>query len=222
MTPKQLNQLVNSLTQQGYSPRYIQRLVEEIEDHRRCIQQEAASRITGDENDTDISRMGTTNELIAAIKERHELRLFSNRYPLLTFAAAPSILLLSAMAFLIWISNWLTDSLSPGSELVNPVLGTMASVQYLFPALIAGTAGFVATRARVSIFFPIVTTLVIGGTAVFQVDMGYCGVSNSIVCYQRWEVDVLKLISIWGALFVGIVASGWLTRKNNQRWDLAN
>lgn len=225
MTPKQLEQLAISLTHEGYSRGYIRRLVQEIQDHRSCICQEITNQPIEESRNTlsTIERMGTNDEILAAVKVHNELMPFSKRYPLVTFAALPAFLLLLTTAIAVCLSNWIVYSISTGSGgFFRPLLVPVETAHFVFPILVAGVAGLVATRCRVPILFPMTTALVTAGAALFQVDFGYCVVSGSIICRQHWELNPLQLAGIWSALFAGLVASGLLVRRSNRQLILAD
>ena len=205
MTPKQLEQLVDTLIYDGYSRRYVQRLVGEIEDHRLCIHESTPATNGRRQAEEDSNRIGTHEEIIAAVYERRELKSIFNRHSFVTFGLIPSTVLLVTTALVIWASNRFVEDFNPDSvSNIQLVLKSIAVTQYVFPVLIAGLVGVIAKRCRVAFFFPAMTTMLIGCCAVFQVDFGYCELSNSLVCYQHWELDAVQLASVWLGLGFGL------------------
>ena len=215
MTPNQLEKLVNTLLFEGYSHQYVQRLVGEIEDHRLCIEEE---EVRGENlenkfntpvacnSERSSKRLGTDNQILAAIHEHEELKSVFARYSLLTFAIIPSTLILVTTAFVIWGSNRIVEIVPADSyDKFRLLFGSISVAQFVIPVLLAGTTGVIARRCKVSVLFPMITTSLVGCCAIFQIDFGYCALSNSLVCYQRWEFDAMQLVSVWLALLVGML-----------------
>jgi hypothetical protein len=151
-------QLIAELKWQGLPPSYIQRLLDELDDHLADLQDERNRTMNKAGKPQDIStetqspsiislhdRLGNPAELAAFAAKQYHNRSFLGRHPILTFLLMPlPLTALGATIFILAMTPFgmLSDYLWSGRELDHPLLfGTMLSVIFwaliVFPPLSA-------------------------------------------------------------------------------------
>jgi hypothetical protein len=206
---KQFRELEERLLRAGVSPRHVRRYVAELTDHLadlRAEEERAAGRGTGAEA-AAVARLGSEDELAAAMLGRGELRSCSARAPWAVFGLG-GLLSLGILYFvacsILW-SGWrifLPGSPTPFVRLEGlavPYFGMGRLIYYGAPVFVGWGLGVIAARQRMKAVWPvagIVLACVAGAMA--QVRVGAVGsvglvIAPFSVTYLAWLMVVAAL-----------------------------
>lgn len=205
MKPDELKQLRISLINQGYSRRYARRLAEELDDHGRCVANESLPEGSTIE---DSGRIGSVAGIAAAVHQRPELRPLPHRRPLTIFIVLPVFILFLFSLATLQAFQFVAESHFSGPDTAQLALvaGTQQTAAWA-SLWMACLAGFMAAQARVSLLFPAATGIAVSAIAAYQIDIGFCALSQSMVCFPHWQLDSRQIGLTAAALCLGFAAS---------------
>lgn len=102
VSPPWLKDLRERLEQQALPPQYVERLLQELSDHSRDIQEEKG--MDAEKACNLNTRMGEPTDLARFIGDEYRKRYFSQKHPVVMFAVMPVLLLLGIWAGLVLLA----------------------------------------------------------------------------------------------------------------------
>ncbi len=200
---EQLRELVN---RQGLPPQYMERLFEELSDHFQDIQEEK-KRMDAEQVSTPDARMGEPSELAQFVGGEYRKRRFSQKHPVVMFAALPVLLLLciwSGLGLLAYgIGGMLAGPAGPAESVVSLTKTEQlicCGIIWLPVALTAVIFCRAAQRQRVSWRRPMLTAATL---AVFPGMMVRLNSSMLIIGLPYPTMSVTALIQLMLPLAIG-------------------
>ena len=178
--------LQERLLRAGVAPRHVRRYVAELNDHLAdlTVEAECAGLSRKDAEAVAVSRLGSEDELAAAMLGRPELRSWSARAPWAVFGlgALGSLAAAYAVALSILWSGWrmfLPESATPFVRLEGwavPYFGMGRLIYYGAPVFVGWALGVIAARQRVRAVWPVAgIALACLAGAMAQVRVGAVG-----------------------------------------------
>ncbi len=181
MSAPRFESLREKLLRAGIAPRHVRRYLKELRQHYDdLIAEEIAGGVTGDEaRRVARARLGTDDELAAAMLGEPSLRSVSARCPWAVFSIVPLLTLVAAL-FLATVTEMgflklhllLVYGSAPSNVHAPDWLKSMVAVwdatkTYAFPALVAALFSLVALRQRIRLGWlvpGIMATMVLGAS----------------------------------------------------------
>jgi hypothetical protein len=184
---KLLRDLRERLLRAGIAPRHVRRYLRELSDHfsdaAADLMRDGHSRPESEA--TALARLGTVDDLAAAMIARPELRSWSARSPWIAFTFGP-LLWLSvayfAACFILW-SGWrifLPSASTPFVSTSGPIYGleniyfqTGRAIYFGAPIFVGWAVALIAIRQRIRLVWPVLSSALlafIGSTAQVHAD----------------------------------------------------
>jgi hypothetical protein len=152
----------------GVAPRHVRRYLAELDHHYDdLVAEERAHGVTGPAaSAAAIERLGSTEQLAAALLAKKELRSVTSRYPWLLFGILPPLAVIASLVLLIIVSQLLVvrtgvyiprlGFLSPAPAwLVWTYSGMMFAVNFLIVPLLGAVLAWTAQRQRIKPVWPL-------------------------------------------------------------------
>lgn len=175
------DRLSERLLRAGIAPRHVRRYTRELSDHFddlvREEMQDGASRELAETR--AFSRLGSEDNLAAAMLERPELRSLISRYPWAVFGLGPIALLALSVVGALYLEVWLLQHSG-----------------WLFRGLLGMTPGPVAARLATKIYTVYNTLIVYGAPLLFAGLFYWMGARQRM--RPAWIVTGVALICVLG------------------------
>ncbi|MGI9519217.1 MAG: hypothetical protein ACR2NP_19350, partial [Pirellulaceae bacterium] len=193
MNNPQINELRKTLTAQGYSRTYINRLCGELHDHLCCV-------VEQHDPPSDLSQerqLGSSQEIARVVAATPELGRLAWRFPLSIFILLPGLFL----CLWSWLSilfayqvrtheNRFAGFESTTIDIFHP--GTM-----WLPAIVVAAIAVIAIRSRVHWLMPLMSAALLSLNGFFQIHLASCVGDDSVFFSTIWGFHTGRFLAPW-------------------------
>jgi hypothetical protein len=182
VSPAWREELKEELVRQELPPSYIERLVQELSDHFNDVMEESMS-MEAEKSSLATERVGQPSRLAAAAVTEYHKRAYTRKYPVVTFAILP-VLLLAVLLAVLWAGMGVAAYVA--DEVVG--IGDLPTSHLYLRALSDGTTGVMLA--------PLVVIAMI-----------FCRLARNNGPNWRWPMLTTGILAIIAGMFYNTVLS---------------